>query len=144
MLTVTGTQALAQLVSSQSCVPTQTLTHRTGWNTFGVEYLEGLMKNGKYSESFSGIALLYSKSTGLGARFPLFLEYGIGVQYSFFSQSGVKSDIDVKWGSLKVPVNLIYDYRIPDSKVHLDPFVGFKIRVNIWGELKDISNGTIM
>lgn len=130
-------QVQAQIVSSRSSMVTRQVYDEpksyTGWSTFGVEYLPSSWSGGGDSESFNGLALNYTNAVSLTQSAPLFLEWGLGGQYSFYS----KDDFKIHYASVKVPLNFIYDYEIPNSRVHLDPYVGLKARFNVWGEAKD-------
>ena len=119
IMAVLGLQAKAQSSST------------TGWSTVGVEYLPMTMDFGNLgSTSFSGFALNYTNAIGLTSDVPLFLEWGVGAQYTYKS----KNDVTIQCASLKVPVNLLYNFQLPDTKVNLAPYVGLKFRGNVWGE----------
>lgn len=133
VLAIMGLQAQAQIVSSRSSMITREVVDRGGWSTFGIEYLPSTMSNDGRSESFTGLALNYTNALSLTQSAPLFLEWGVGAQYSFYD----KNNVSVKWVSAKAPVNLIYDVPLPNTNIHLDPFVGVKFRFNIWGEGKN-------
>lgn len=135
MMVVMGLQSQAQIVSSRTSMTTTTKVAsepRSGWQTFGLEYIPSKFDFNKESESFSTLSLLWTKATSVSSQMPLFIEYGIGGQYSWWS----KDDYEIKYVSVKVPINLVYDFQIPESNITLDPFIGIKFRGNIWGELK--------
>ncbi len=130
-------QANAQIVSSRSSMVTRHVTNEPksndGWKTLGVEYLPGSFSYDGVSESFTGWAINYTRANSVTQSAPLFLEYGLGVQYSYKSED----DGTINYVSLKVPVNLIYDFKIPNTNINLDPYVGLKLRYNVWGEYND-------
>lgn len=136
-MAVLGLQAQAQIVSSRSSMTTRQVIEEPktnkGWSTFGFEYNPSSFSFKHDSESFTSLALTYTNANPLTQSIPLFLEWGIGGQYSFYSED----DYKINYVSLKVPINLIYDYEIPGTKINIDPFVGLKLRGNIWGEAKD-------
>lgn len=127
-------QANAQIVSSRSSMVTRHVTKEPksndGWKTLGVEYLPGSFSYDGGSESFTGWAINYTRATSVTQSAPLFLEYGAGVQYSYTSEDYRT----INYVSVKVPVNLIYDFKIPNTNINLDPYVGLKLRYNVWGE----------
>ena len=127
-----GLQAQAQIVSSRSSMITREVVDRGGWSTLGVEYLPSTFDMDGTSESYTGLALNFTNAISLTQSIPLFVEWGIGGQYSFYD----KKKTDIKIASAKVPINFIYDFLIPNTNIHLDPFVGVKFRFNIWGEGK--------
>lgn len=130
-------QVQAQIVSSRSSMVTRQVYDEpksyTGWSTFGIEYLPSKFSGDGDSESFSGVALNYTNAISLTQSVPLFLEWGLGGQYSFYSED----DFKIHYASVKVPLNLIYDYQIPGTSINLDPYVGLKARFNVWGEAKE-------
>jgi hypothetical protein len=142
VLAAMGLQAQAQIVSSRSSMVTREVIDRGGWSTFGIEYLPSTFSpDGGSSESFTGLALNYTSAISLTQSIPLFLEWGIGGQWSFWSDESGKYEQKINFISAKIPLNLIYDYAIPNSTIHLDPFVGVKFRGNIWGQLKEEYKG---
>lgn len=129
-------QANAQIVSSRSSMVTRHVTNEQksydGWKTLGIEYLPGSFSYNGGSQSFTGWAANYTQANAITQSMPLFLEWGVGVQYSYTSED----DETINYVSVKVPVNLIYDFQIPNTNINLDPYVGLKFRGNIWGELE--------
>lgn len=136
-MAIVGIHAQAQIVSSRSAMTTRQVVDEpksyNGWSTFGVEYLPSSWSGDGDSESFSAFALNYSSATSLTSSIPLFLEWGLGAQYS----SKSIDDNKIHYASLKVPVNVIYDFQIPNTKINIDPYLGIKFRGNVWGEYKD-------
>ncbi len=96
-------QANAQIVSSRSSMVTRHVTNEPksndGWKTLGVEYLPGSFSYDGVSESFTGWAINYTRANSVTQSAPLFLEYGLGVQYSYKSED----DGTINYVSLKVP-----------------------------------------
>lgn len=129
-----------------------------GWSTFGGEYLLGSFES---EYNYSGLAVNYTHAFNIIKRIPLFIECGIGAQYSFKTEKKeMVMDMHLPWvyqdlsgwvwterlvhdgdklkvhfASIKVPVNLIYDIDIPRVNIHIDPYVGLKLRGNIWGKV---------
>ena len=138
-----GLQAQAQIVSSRSSMVTREVIDRGGWSTFGVEYLPSTFSyDGDHdSDTYNALALNYTQAISITQSMPMFIEWGIGAQYSFWSKDNKSYDVNWNFISAKVPINLIYDISFPNSTIHLDPFVGVKFRFNIWGEIKEEHNG---
>lgn len=139
MLAVTAlmmVQANAQIVSSRSSMVTRQVTDEpksyNGWKTFGIEYLPSNWSGDGDSESFTGLAINYTQAISITQSTPLFLEWGLGAQYS----SKSVDEETIHYASLKIPINLIYDFQIPNTNICLDPYVGIKLRGNVWGEFK--------
>lgn len=128
-----------------------------GWKSFYVQYnnigTDYSFKDAEDQEDWnevglkdkmSGICIGYGKATPLSSSLPLFLEYGGGGQYSWYScKSNVgyyyekNSNIDVKLSllSFKAPVGLAYIYTIPNSELSIEPSAGLYVRVNVYGNL---------
>ena len=103
------------------------------------------------SESFNGLSVGYNRAISISQSLPLYLEVGLGVQYSFFTKDiteevaeglGVttaalatlfRPEEKVKMFSAKVPVSLAYAFHIPETKLTLIPYLGLDLRCNIIG-----------
>lgn len=88
---------------------------------------------------FNGISLGYSKAFSISKDLPLYLEAGIGVQYSYDKKtaSAPLEDLSIQYStkkfrmlSAKVPVTIAYKYDIPNIKVSVLPFIGVSFRFN--------------
>lgn len=97
------------------------------------EYLEKCLK-----DRMNGMTIGYSHTNRV---FPIWLEYGGALQYGWYSDSGIYPD--TKW-SVKVklsmltftaPINILYNYNIPNSNIGLEPKVGIYFRYNIYGKI---------
>jgi hypothetical protein len=143
-MAVLGLQAQAQIVTSRSAMTTRQVVAEpksAGWSTFGFEYLPSswVPEHGD-SESYTGLALNYTSASPLTSSVPIFLEWGLGAQWSHWSdESGsgkYKYEYSINMISLKVPINFIYDFQIPNTAINIDPYVGVRFRGNLWGEYK--------
>lgn len=145
MMAATGVSAQFTNTGSRSSNST---ADTEGWSTLWVEFNPGTVSPKKGDgESFTGLSIGYSKAFSLSANIPLFLEAGVGAQYSFKSlDMGEELDDDyyeycdpsIKYTmiSAKIPVNFMYAWQIPNSSVTLMPFVGINMRFNIVGNYK--------
>ena len=142
LMVFVGLQAQAQIVSSRSSMTTRQVIEEhknyTGWSTFGLEYLPSKMvPDHGDSESYNGFAINYTQALSLTQSAPLFFEWGIGAQWSHWSDSEDRYEQSFNFVSMKVPFNLIYDYQLPNSSINIDPYVGLQLRGNVWGEGKE-------
>lgn len=111
------------------------------WNTFWVEWNPSTLDPSKGDgQSFTGFSAGVSHAFSLSSSSPLFIEGGIGVQYSFYSE-----DMDdyydeytqkVNMFSIKAPINFVYRYNLPNSNFSLCPFAGVTLRYNLSGKMK--------
>ena len=117
----------------------------SGWNTVYFQYnpmtLHYKGNNSSDDQSFNGLALGYSHAFALTKSVPIYLKTGRAMQYSFWSESdsdgGEKATSKIQLASLKVPINFMYKWRIPNSRVDIIPFFGLSLRGNLWGQAKD-------
>ena len=115
------------------------VSNTDGWSTLWVEWNPSTLNyDGKAVDDidFTGLSVGYSKAFSVVPS--LFLEAGLGVQYSFYTNDDDDNDWETKTNliSAKVPINLMYAFQIPNSSVSLIPFVGANLRFNILGTHK--------
>lgn len=149
MLAVSVT-ASAQFTNTSRKGQAKTVSTK-GWETFYLQWNPSSfsidLKNAD-DQSFTGFSVGYSKAFGVSRTTPLFLEVGAALQYSHYTEEGDvlmyfydeeygDVDYDIVDGeekfnmfSVKVPVNLLYKFQIPNSSVSLLPFVGATLRCN--------------
>ena len=138
LLTVCAT-SFAQFTNSSSV--SSSASGSDEWSSFWVEYNPSSLNPSKGdNQSFTGLSAGFSRAFSLSSSSPLFLEGGLGIQYSFFSVDEDYYDdevsIKVNWLSLKVPLNFVYRYNIPNSNIALCPFAGVTLRFNLFGKQK--------
>lgn len=147
-----GLNAFAQFSNSGS--GNATVGDNSGWNTVYVEWNPSsfhaggghrVYNNGEGSGStgFSGFSLGYSRSIGLSSTIPVFIEPAVAIQFStkkegyFNYYDHYKTSARLNLLSLKLPVNVIYEYDLSSMPVSLMPFAGITLRGNVWGEIND-------
>lgn len=111
------------------------------WNTFWVEWNPSSLDPSKGdSQSFTGLSVGWSKAFSLSSSSPLFIEGGLGLQYSFYSEDFEDYDYEgtekVNMFSVKAPINFVYRYNLPNSNISLCPFAGVTLRYNLSGKEK--------
>ena len=89
--------------------------------------------SGGYSGNSTGSAITfgYGHAFGLSDNVPVYVEPGAALQYFFDSENGVKFQML----SLKIPVNLIYTWKVSDN-VCIDPYFGLFMRANLMAKDK--------
>ena len=156
LLLTVSTGASAQSASSSSG---SNSGNNEGWSSVWAEYGISKITNDWDSDldrDFNAVSIGFSKAFGLSKNQPLFVEAGLGFQYSFYSETtdvpnfeGIYDDdrydeyplpgnykTKVNMFSLKIPVNLIYKYDFPNSSFSIAPFVGVALRYNFSGKVK--------
>lgn len=140
-----GTTASAQFTNSAS--GSSAGVNTDGWNTVYFQWNPSSFKIDNESESFTGLSLGWSKAFSVSKSAPVFVEAGVGLQYSFKSwddedfndeMEEYDTSLKIKFSmfSLKVPVNIMYKWDIPNSKVSLIPYAGLNFRFNITAKEK--------
>ena len=85
---------------------------------------------------FTSFGIGFTHGTSISANHPLFLETGLALNLTNWSDSDDDVDYSVKLFSAKVPVNFVYKYNIPNSEFSLAPYAGLSLRYNFSGTLK--------
>ena len=144
----------AQIVSSRSSRITTTgsvgdyaVGNYDGWNTIYLQWNpSSLSPEVGSSESFTGFSVGFNHAFSLTQSIPLYVEAGIGIQYSFWDgdyyylyegEYFKLKDSKIKILSAKVPVSLMYKFDIPNSTISIVPNAGLDLRFNILGKLKN-------
>lgn len=111
-----------------------------GWNTIYAEWNPTTLtfKGDVDNVSLNGFSLGYSRAISLTSSVPIYLETGLAAQFTLKG----KTDDPYYFGSIhmisfKVPVNFLYTWNIPNTNVHLIPFLGLNLRGNVWGQYKE-------
>lgn len=92
--------------------------------------------NGESTRSgYHTIGLTYMHGSPLG-NFPLYLEYGGGLQYMSYHKNTTTekdtSSVNAQMVSVNVPVNLLYRFAFKGGKIHLAPYTGLYAKYNAW------------
>lgn len=153
LLAVAALLAASTTVSAQftnaSKSSSSSAANTDGWSTFYVQWNPSSINVDSKNvddQSFTGLSIGYSKAFCITSGTPLFIEAGIGLQYSFYTLD-YKDDLDRTFSycepeekfnmlSAKVPVNLMYNFQITNSNISIAPYAGLYFRFNIIGKSK--------
>jgi hypothetical protein len=135
-------------LAQSTSVGTTSTEGTKGWNTLYVQYNpSSLVPEKGDSKSFTGFSIGYNRAFSVSHSTPLYLEAGIGVQYSYYSESETESDLQSRYISTyedkysvlsaKIPVSIGYAFRIPNTSISINPYVGIDLRGNMYGKMKD-------
>lgn len=115
-----------------------------GWSTVWAEFNPVTFNvdvKGEDNQNATGISLGYSMAFPLMSDGGLFLEPGLGIQYTFYNEDekadGIKSEDKFNMWSLKVPVNLLYKFQLGNNGFSLSPFAGLTLRYNMSAQVKN-------
>ena len=152
LLSLVAFFAISNVVSAQYFDPKNWNTEfhelGSGWSTVWAEYNPSVLKTdvkGVDNQSVTGFSLGYSQAFSIVKDGFLFLEAGLGGQYTFYSDDeymnidgyNVKVEENFSMWSLKLPVNLLCKFEVGDNGFSLSPFVGLTLRYNISAQLKE-------
>jgi len=140
MFLAVSSSAFAQFTSSSS---QSSNVNANGWSTFYFQLnpskISVDIKDSK-DQSFTGLTLGYNRAFSVSSSLPVYFETGIAVQYSFFKNDDdddyETDDYHYHMVSAKVPLNILYNFKIPNSTIEIAPYLGAILRYNIWGEEK--------
>ena len=114
------------------------------FSTFDLTYSPATMKltEDDYSETidFNGLSLNWSQALLMTDQLPIYLQYGAGFQFSWYTNSRSYGDYDYKttisFLTVKVPVNVLYNFAIPNTNLSVMPYVGLNAQVHVLGQNK--------
>lgn len=114
----------------------ESIENSGGWSALSVQYNPSTFMvdvSGSENKKFTAFSMEFTNAFGLTQSVPFFLEWGIGVQYGFYSDSGYllhnrEFESEFSMFTIPVPFNLVFDIRIPNSFISIDPYLGIKFR----------------
>ena len=147
------TTSFAQLLTGTSVARSEEKS--SNWSYLYFQYSPGLFspKEGD-SETYNAVSFGWNQNIHLSNSIPLFLEFGVGVQYTFnnikeegrtitYSYGGYS--VPISYGStetklnmvsMKIPLGVSYVFDIPNTPISIIPNLGFDFRINTWAEQK--------
>lgn len=131
--------ASAQFMNSSSSMSSSSAVESI-FNTFDVTY-SPMNLNAKYgdvtnSEKLNAVSLNWNQARAISTSVPVYLTYGAGVQYAWMTDSDDDWKSTSSFLTVKVPVNLLYNFNIPSTSVNLMPYVGLNLQGHILGQEK--------
>ena len=89
---------------------------------------------------YNGISLNWSQARLMTDKLPIYLQYGAGAQFSWYTDSSSSDYYDVKtttsFLTVKVPVNVLYNFAIPNTNLSVMPYLGLNAQVHVLGQTK--------
>lgn len=126
-----------------------------GWNTIYLQYNNVGCSHEKINwertigwkpkESMHGFTLGFNHAFNITPSIPLYVETGLGLQAAFYSDSRTEYDqwddddqldTEIKGHllSAKIPVNILYQFKIPSTDIAIEPLIGIDCRINVLGK----------
>jgi len=135
IMAIMGLQSQAQIVSSRSAMIQQ--EEKRGWNTLAFEYLPTTFSPNLtgWSANMHGFAFTWMNAISLTPKVPIYLEPGVGLEF-LHSTNKLTSSVDMNYNmfSVKIPLNFIYNFQIPNTRINIAPYAGLRFRINAIGE----------
>ena len=89
---------------------------------------------------YNGISLNWSQARLMTDKLPIYLQYGAGAQFSWYTDSSSNDYYNVKtttsFLTVKVPVNVLYNFAIPNTNLSVMPYLGLNAQVHVLGQQK--------
>ena len=147
ILLIASSSVFAQYEDSRNW---ETTVHELdgGWSTVWAEFNPSNLVydvSGADNQSVTGISLGYSQAFNIVPNTGIFLEAGLGLQYSFYkedesvSYEGIKGTAEEKFNmwSAKIPVNFMYKFAVGNNGFSLIPYAGLTLRYNFSAKIKE-------
>ena len=118
------------------------------FNTFDITYspvkIKTSYKNNSAVTDLNGVSLNWSQARVLTNQLPVYIQYGAGLQYTWKTDSEDYYKSTDHFLTVKVPVNVLYNFVIPNTAVSIMPYVGLNAQVHALGQSKityDLGDG---
>ena len=114
------------------------------FNTVDLTYspitMKSTMGGSSLTEDYNGISLNWSQARLMTDKLPIYLQYGAGAQFSWYTDSISYDDSNVKttttFLTVKVPVNVLYNFAIPNTNLSVMPYLGLNAQIHVLGQSK--------
>lgn len=116
------------------------------FNTVDLTYSPVTMKasydGDSATEDLNGLSLNWAQARLLTDQLPVYLQYGAGVQFTWKTDTSSDDYYDVKvkntttFLTVKVPVNVLYNFAIPNTNLSVMPYVGLNAQIHVLGQSK--------
>jgi len=137
--------ASAQFMNNNTSASTTTRTKAvvespSSFGTLSIAYHPMTIKNiydgDSTSETFNGLSLDWTNANKISSMIPLYVEYGLGAQWSFKKESKNDYTVTTNFLSVKAPISLLYNLQIPGTAISIAPYAGFDAVVYALGKVK--------
>lgn len=116
------------------------------FNTVDLTYSPVTMKasydGDSTTDDLNGLSLNWSQARLLTDQLPVYLQYGAGVQFTWKTDTRSDDYYDMKvknttsFLTVKVPVNVLYNFAIPNTNLSVMPYLGLNAQVHVLGQSK--------
>ena len=110
------------------------------FNTVDLTYSPVTMKASYEGDSttddLNGLSLNWAQARLLTDQLPVYLQYGAGVQFSWYTNDNSNVKTTASFLTVKVPVNVLYNFAIPNTNLSVMPYLGLNAQVHVLGQAK--------
>lgn len=116
------------------------------FNTVDLTYSPVTMKasydGDSTTDDLNGLSLNWAQARLLTDQLPVYLQYGAGVQFTWKTDTRSDDYYDMKvkntttFLTVKVPVNVLYNFAIPNTNLSVMPYLGLNAQVHVLGQSK--------
>lgn len=145
---LTCATASAQFVNSSASGTTRKTAATTNavsaFSTFDFTYSPFTLKS-EYdgddeTEDMNAVSLNWAKAQSVSTAYPVYLQYGVGLQYAWQTDSEKEDSYSYKsttsFLTAKIPVNLMYCLNVPNTQLSVLPYAGLNLQGHILGQTK--------
>lgn len=114
------------------------------FSTFDLTYspvtIKATLGDNSETTDLNGLSLNWSQARLMTDQLPIYLQYGAGLQFSWYTDSESNDYYDYKtttsFLTVKVPVNVLYNFAIPNTNLSVMPYVGLNAQIHVLGQNK--------
>lgn len=147
-LFVSGASASAQFVNQNggSRASSSAADVEDVFNTFDFTYSPLTFKQGDDNNTretdMNAVSLNWAQVRAITPAYPIYLQYGVGLQYSWDTETDSGDDYDYEWSTKAttsfltavIPVNVMYCFNVPQTSIALMPYAGINLQGHIIGQ----------
>ena len=83
--------------------------------------------------NFTAVNASWYQARTITPDLPVFLQYGAGLQYTMGNMDFMDEDAPTNLLTVKVPVNVVYDFAVPNTELSVLPYAGLNLQGHILG-----------
>ena len=97
------------------------------------------------SEDLNGLSLNWAQARLVTSQLPIYLQYGAGLQYTWktdieeeggYDYSAYSFEETISFLTVKIPVNVLYNFAVPNTSVSVMPYMGLSAQFHVLGQTK--------
>ena len=93
------------------------------------------------STKYNAVSVNYDQARLLPISFPLYIQYGAGLQYTWKTEKEEGFKDSDTFLTLKVPVSVLYQFEVPNFPLTIMPYAGLNLQAHLLGQSKTSYEG---